>query len=62
MLRANQDLREEAKKSNVFLWQIAEKYGINDINFTKKMRRELPQSEKTKILNIISELREPIDN
>lgn len=55
---ANNDIRTRAKKAGVRLWQIAERYGINDGNFSRKLRRELPQQEKEKILRIIDELKE----
>lgn len=55
-MRANVDIREAAKKANVHLWQVAEVYGINDGNFSRKLRKELPQTEKEKILEIIDHL------
>lgn len=55
-MRANVDIREAAKKANVHLWQVAEVYGINDGNFSRKLRKELPQAEKEKILGIIDHL------
>ena len=52
----NQDIRNAAKKADIKLWQIAEKLGIWDSTFSKKLRKELPQEEKEKICGIISEL------
>lgn len=52
----NQDIRNTAKKSGIKLWQIAEKLGIWDATLSKKLRKELPQEEKEKILGIIAEL------
>lgn len=52
----NQDIRTAAKEAGVFLWQIAERYGINDGNFSRKLRKELPAEEKEKILAIIETL------
>lgn len=52
----NQDIRNAAKRADVKLWQIADKLGINDGNFSRRLRRELPQEEKEKIFGIISEL------
>ena len=49
----NQSIREKAKAHNVKLWQIAEKLGINDGNFSRKLRHELPADEQEKILRII---------
>ena len=49
-------IREYAKHASVCLWEIAEQLGINDGNFSRKLRRELPQEEKEKILAIIDRL------
>ncbi len=54
---ANNDIKTQAKKSGVYLWQIADKLGIADTRFSVKLRRELPQEEKAKIFSIIEELK-----
>ena len=54
----NNDIRTEATNSGVKLWQIAEKLGINDGNFSRKLRKELSLEEKAKIREIIAELKE----
>lgn len=56
-MKANNDIREAAKEAGVHLWQIAEMYGCNDGNFTRKLRFELDESEKEKIFQIIEVLR-----
>lgn len=56
--KANQDIRNEAKKAGVRMWEIAEKYGTVDAVFSRKLRHELSEDEKTKIFSIINELRE----
>lgn len=50
----NHTIREAAKASGVCLWEVAEAYGISDGNFSRKLRKELPQQETEKILCIIS--------
>lgn len=57
MNKANSDIRAEAKNSNVKLWEIAAMLGINDVTFTKKLRFELPDVEKERILEIIEQLK-----
>lgn len=52
----NKDIRETAKQAGVCLWQIAERLGMNDGNFSRKLRRELNQEEREKIMGIIAEL------
>ncbi len=52
----NKIIREAANTANVKLWEVAERYGCNDSNFSRKLRRELPQCEQEKILRIIAEI------
>lgn len=52
----NQEIRRKAKETGVKLWQIADKLGITDVTFSKKLRHELAEDEKARILNIIAEL------
>lgn len=53
---SNKEIREAAKYAGVYLWEIAECWGYNDGNFSRKLRRELPEDEQRRILVIISEL------
>lgn len=55
---ANVDIRTLAKQSNVKLWQIADKLGLTDIMFSKKLRKELSKEEKEQIKSIIKELQD----
>lgn len=52
----NKEIRSAAKNAGVRLWEVAAAYGINDGNFSRKLRQELPQEEKEKILAIIDRL------
>lgn len=52
----NMKIREEAKLAGVYLWEVAERWGCNDGNFSRKLRRELPEDEQRRILGIIAEL------
>lgn len=55
-MKNNATIRNEAKRRNVRLWQIAEALGVQESFFSKKLRKELPQDEQEKILNIIDTL------
>ena len=57
---ANQDIKLEAAGAGVKLWQIADKLGIMDTNFSRKLRKELPQEEKDRIYGIIRELSQEV--
>lgn len=52
----NQDIRRSAAGAGVKLWQIAEELGISDCSFSRKLRHELPEDEKQRILGIIRAL------
>ena len=54
----NSSVREYAKAQGVLLWQIAEKLGITDGNFSRKLRREFTPDEQKKIIKIIDKLSE----
>lgn len=56
MERTNDDIRRTARRNGVFLWQIADKLGIHDSNFSRKLRKELPDKEKERIFQIIDEI------
>ena len=52
----NKEVRSAAKNANIRLWEVAAAYGINDGNFSRKLRQELPPEEKEKVLAIIDRL------
>lgn len=53
---ANREIRQYAQDKNVYLWQIAMKLGINDGNFSRKLRKELSKEETSKIMHYIDEI------
>lgn len=53
----NIDIRMEAQRAGVKLWQIADELGLSDCNFSRKLRKELPDAEKEKIRQIIVRLK-----
>jgi len=53
----NKELRLEIAGAGLLLWQIADKLGIADTTFSRKLREERPEEEKTKIRSIIKELK-----
>ena len=52
----NTDIRAAAKLKNIKLWQIAAQLNMNDGNFSRKLRKELSDTEKADIMQIIDEL------
>lgn len=57
MQKANIEIRTTAKEAGILLWQIADRYGITDGNFTRLLRKELPPEKKERIFEIIEELK-----
>lgn len=54
----NEQLKREIVGAGLKLWQVADKIGITDSSFSRKLRRELPDDEKQRIRTIIVELKE----
>lgn len=53
---ANNDIRTAAKEKNVRLWEIAECLKISEPTMTRKLRHNLPQTEKQNMLKIIDSI------
>lgn len=56
MDRANKEIRERITESGLCYWQVADALQITDGNFSRKLRHELPQEEKVRVLQIINSL------
>lgn len=54
----NFDIRKAIEESNFKYWQVANKLGISDGNFSRLLRVELDGANKQKILKIIEMLKE----
>lgn len=53
----NLDIKQTAKQAGVPLWKLADRvYGITDSHFSRKLRHELPEEEKQKLLAAIEAL------
>lgn len=53
---ANMEIREKAKQTGIRLWEVADAFGLNDGNFSRKLRKELSGEDKEKVLAIIDRL------
>ena len=56
--QANEDIRQYAKEKNVHLWEVAQQYGCNDGNFSRRLRKELTEDEKKHIRETINQIAE----
>jgi len=54
---ANQDIKDEIKKSGLKHWEVAAEYGITDGNFSRLLRLELKPDKKERIHEIIKKLK-----
>lgn len=52
----NTEVRAAAKSAGVTQWRIAEAMQIGETTLCRRMRTELPETEKRKILKIIEKL------
>lgn len=55
-MTANKEIRARATEKGVCLWEIADKIGLWDSSFSRKLRKELSDSEKQAIFKIIDEI------
>lgn len=56
------EIKQLAKESGLFLWQIAEKLGMSDSNFSRKLRKPLSEMDTQRILQAIRMLKEEHEN
>jgi len=56
MKKANLVIRSHAYKSGVYLYEVAAKLGMNDGNFSRLLRFELPEKKKAEVLTLIDRL------
>ncbi|MCD7821782.1 MAG: hypothetical protein LUG64_06195 [Clostridiales bacterium] len=61
MEQKNVDVRRAAAEAGVRLWEVAERLGTSDSNFSRKLRKELSEAEKDKIFDIIERLKKEAD-
>lgn len=54
----NLDIRKAIEASNFKYWQVANKLGMTDGNFSRMLRIELTKENKERVFNAINELKE----
>lgn len=52
----NEEIRETAKKSGVFLYELADRLCISEPTMTRLLRRELSESKKQELLSHIADI------
>lgn len=54
---ANYEIRNALNRKGLRQWELAELLGITEFTLSRKLRKELPDDEKKKILDIIEKAR-----
>lgn len=52
----NLELRKYASNKNVHLWQVGEHFGMNDTNFSKKMRHEFSPEDAQRFRQYVDQI------
>lgn len=55
-MKRNLELRDAAKVAGVYLWEVADAYGLSEGAFCRRLRKELPQVERQRVLGIIEKI------
>ena len=54
--KPNADIKEYAHSKGIFMWQVAEIYGLHESNFSRLMRHTLSDSDRNRVISIIDQL------
>lgn len=54
--KANKDIRITLEQENIYQWQVAEKLGMQDSNFSKLLRTEMTEDKKRDVLLAIEQI------
>ncbi len=54
---ANEMLRAMMKKDRIFMWQVADKLGLNETTVIKRFRHELQPEQRNEVLSAIEEIK-----
>lgn len=58
----NLEIRQKAKEKGVLLWEVADTLKISEATMTRKLRKELPPEEKSRIFEIIEKVAKEKDH
>lgn len=50
----NKEIRNEMKQKGITQWKLGELLGVSENTVNRKLRKELPEEEKQKILEVIN--------
>ena len=55
-MKNNQALRTYAKQKGICLWEVAESLSINEATLVRKLRRELSEKDRIKMMDHIDKI------
>lgn len=58
MRKKNAEIRQALKEARVKQWEVASVLGISEATMVRRLRRELPEKEKARILQVIEQLKD----
>ena len=56
MNKTNSQIRLAAREAGVHHWEIADALGISEGSFCRRLRHELPEAERARILELINDI------
>ena len=56
----NSEIRSKARSAGLHLWQVAYHLGMSDSSFSRKLRRELTETDRERVLQAIEELKQEV--
>ena len=56
----NVEIRNELRKRRMFNYELAELLGVSEFTLSRKLRKELPEDEKQRILEVIRKAGEAV--
>lgn len=56
----NLEIRTAIKAARLYGYEVAAALGLSETSFSRKLRKELPQGEKEKILAVIESLKKEV--
>lgn len=62
MEKPNQDIRNEIKRRNYYMWEVANKLGMHENSFYRFLRKKLTIEERDMIFSALDKLKESSDN
>lgn len=51
----NEDIKKIIRDKGLYLWEVAQEYGINDCNFSRLLRYKLTDEKRNRILEAIEQ-------